>query len=152
MSGNFFGEVIENLWQFYLVAAMFFLLVAICFQRSWYLGLGLSFFLTAFLAMKITDVRGHLMCWLVLAFMLINYFVNRDDLLNPRLREKMMEEKLIGQWAYVVEEIDNSSRRGVVKVGKDVRTALSANGDYIPRGKRVQIQKFSGMRAVVGDP
>ncbi len=145
------SEIIDHIWQFYLVAAMFILCVAIIFQRAWYLGLGISFILTAFLAMKVTEFRTHVAIWVILSVIFISYFLNKDQLLNPRIRARIQEEKLVGQVAFVVEDIDNPSRRGVVKIGNDVRTALSNNGCFIPKGRRVLIEKVDGMKVVVAD-
>jgi len=151
----FFGfhlsEIIEYVWQMYLVAAMFFLMISILFQRAWYLGLGISFLLTAFLAMLVADLRTHMAIGLILAFFFVSYFMNQDQLVNPRLREQILEQRLIGQMAMVVEDIDNPSRRGLVKVGNDTRTALSLSGVFIPKGRKVFVHKIDGIHLIVGD-
>ncbi len=145
------SEVIDYVWQLYLVAAMFFLMISILFQRAWYLGLGLSFLLTAFFAMMVGDMRTHIAIGMISAFFLVSYFMNKDQLVNHRLREQILEQRLVGQIALVIEDIDNPSRRGLIKIGNDTRSASSLDGNLIPKGKRVLVQKVDGTRILVGD-
>jgi membrane protein implicated in regulation of membrane protease activity len=149
--GSSLAEIIDYVWQIYLVAAMFFLLTAVIFQRAWYLGLGIAFILTAFLAMMVSDLRTHIAIGLILAFIFVSYFMNKDQLVNHRLREQILEQRLLGQVGLVVEDIDNPSRRGQVRIGNDIRNAASADGGLIQKGKRVFVQKVDGTRIVVGD-
>ena len=58
-------------------------------------------------------------------------------------------DAIIGSRGYVLSEIDNVSATGKVKLGAMEWTARSTNGDPIPQGTLVKVDKIEGVKAFV---
>ena len=58
-------------------------------------------------------------------------------------------DALLNSQGYVTEEIDNLAARGQVKLGAMEWTARSTNGDPIPQGTLVKVDKIEGVKAFV---
>lgn len=58
-------------------------------------------------------------------------------------------DALIDSQGYVTEEIDNLAARGQVKLGAMEWTARSTNGNPIPQGTLVKVDKVEGVKAFV---
>ena len=58
-------------------------------------------------------------------------------------------KSVIGRKAIVTEDIDPLKSVGLVKVGEEVWSAISANQELIPKDTRVEIVDLSGVKVVV---
>jgi membrane protein implicated in regulation of membrane protease activity len=58
-------------------------------------------------------------------------------------------DALLNSQGYVTEEIDNLAAHGQVKLGAMEWTARSTNGDPIPQGTLVKVDKIEGVKAFV---
>lgn len=68
--------------------------------------------------------------------------------LTPKI-ESTNADRCIGQDALVVEEIDNISAKGQVKVDGKIWTARSSNGDIIEADRLVEVEKIDGVKLIV---
>ena len=58
-------------------------------------------------------------------------------------------DRFIGESAVVTEKIDNIAQTGLVKLQGTVWTARSADGETIPEGVTVTVQKIEGVKLIV---
>ena len=58
-------------------------------------------------------------------------------------------DALLNSQGYVTEDIDNLAAHGQVKLGAMVWTARSTNGDPIPQGTLVKVDRIEGVKAFV---
>ena len=68
--------------------------------------------------------------------------------LRPKI-EKTNVDAVIGSRGYVTEDIDNLQAVGQVKLGGMYWTARSENGQIIPRGTLVEVDRIEGVKAFV---
>ena len=76
--------------------------------------------------------------------------------LRPLVRKKFTPkikstnvDAVIGSQGYVLDDIDNIAATGRVKLGGMEWTARSENGDKIPAGTLVQVERIEGVKAIV---
>ena len=67
---------------------------------------------------------------------------------QPKL-VKTNADRILGQEAVVLEEIDNLRGIGQVKVGGDIWTAPSTQDEPIPKGTLVRVERIEGVKAIV---
>lgn len=67
---------------------------------------------------------------------------------TPKLTRTNVDA-IVGSQGYVTADIDNISATGTVKLGAMEWTARSANGDPIPKGTLVKVEKIEGVKAFV---
>lgn len=72
----------------------------------------------------------------------LKYLVNNNT-------KKSNVDALIGQICIVDSEIDNLKNKGYIKVGADYWKAKSSDGNIIPKGATVKIEKMEGITATV---
>ena len=58
-------------------------------------------------------------------------------------------DSVIGSQGYVTETVDNLSAAGQVKLGGMVWTARSYDGNPIPTGTRIRVERIEGVKAIV---
>lgn len=68
--------------------------------------------------------------------------------LRPKI-EKTNVDAVIGSRGYVTEDIDNLQAVGQVKLGGMYWTARSENGQIIPKGTLVEVDRIEGVKAFV---
>ena len=68
--------------------------------------------------------------------------------LSPKI-VKTNVDSIIGSQGYVTEAVDNMEAVGQVKLGGMYWTARSENGDPIPTGTLVKVEKIEGVKAFV---
>lgn len=61
-------------------------------------------------------------------------------------------DKYIGQEAVVIEAIDNSAAKGMVRVGSTKWTARSTDGSPIKEGATVTVTAIEGVKLIVSEP
>ena len=62
---------------------------------------------------------------------------------------KTNADRILGQEAVVLEEIDNLRGIGQVKVGGAIWTARSTQDEPIPKGTLVRVERIEGVKAIV---
>ena len=67
---------------------------------------------------------------------------------QPKL-VKTNADRILGQEAVVLEDIDNLRGTGQVKVGGSIWTARSAKDEVIPKGTLVRVERIEGVKAIV---
>ncbi len=67
---------------------------------------------------------------------------------TPKLHRTNIDA-IIGSQGYVTADIDNVSATGTVKLGAMEWTARSVNGNPIPKGTLVKVEKIEGVKAFV---
>ena len=67
---------------------------------------------------------------------------------TPKLTRTNVDA-IVGSQGYVTADIDNISATGTVKLGAMEWTARSANGDPIPKGTLVKVEKIEGVKVFV---
>ena len=68
--------------------------------------------------------------------------------LNPKL-EKTNVDSVIGSEGYIIEDVDNLSAAGRVKLGGMEWTARSTDGKPIPAGTLVKVERIEGVKVFV---
>lgn len=93
--------------------------------------------------------------WLQLALFLVVSTVTLASLrpivrkyLRPRMT-KTNVDSIIGSQGYVTADVDNLAATGAVKLGGMEWTARSVNGEPIPAGTLVEVERIEGVKAFV---
>jgi membrane protein implicated in regulation of membrane protease activity len=80
--------------------------------------------------------------------LLIAMFPLVKKVMNPKIT-KTNVDSVVGAQGYVTETIDNIAAVGQVKLNGMYWTARSANGQQIPAGTLVQVERIEGVKAFV---
>ena len=104
-------------------------------------------------AMLIALLKGPM--WLQVMFfivvscaLLILFLPLVKKFLNPA-RTKTNVDAIIGSQGYVTADIDNMAAVGQVKLGAMEWTARSTDGEIIPKGTLVKVDRIEGVKAFV---
>ena len=104
-------------------------------------------------AMLIAFVKGPM--WLQVMFfivvscaLLVLFLPLVKKFLNPT-RTKTNVDAVIGSQGYVTADIDNLAAVGQVKLGAMEWTARSTDGEKIPKGALVKVDRIEGVKAFV---
>lgn len=62
---------------------------------------------------------------------------------------KTNADSLVGQSALLIEEVDNDSAKGALKLGGTTWSVKSLTGERLPAGTRVVIEKIEGVKLYV---
>ncbi len=104
-------------------------------------------------AMLIAFLKGpmwlQVMLFIVVSCALLVLFLPLvKKFLNPA-RTKTNVDAIIGSQGYVTADIDNIAAAGQVKLGSMEWTARSINGEKIPKGTLVKVERIEGVKAFV---
>ena len=104
-------------------------------------------------AMLIAFLKGPM--WLQVMFfivvscaLLVLFLPLVKKFLNPA-RTKTNVDAIIGSQGYVTADIDNMAAVGQVKLGAMEWTARSTDGEIIPKGTLVKVDRIEGVKAFV---
>ena len=104
-------------------------------------------------AMLVAFLKGPM--WLQVMFfivvscaLLILFLPLVKKFLNPA-RTKTNVDAIIGSQGYVTADIDNLTAMGQVKLGSMEWSARSTNGEKIPQGALVKVDRIEGVKAFV---
>ncbi len=109
----------------------------------------------AAVAMIVSALSGPI--WLqVLVFLVVSIvllallrpFVNRVSNLN---KQATNADRHIGQQALVIEEINNLTDTGAVKLDGVVWSARSEQGEIIPVGRLIEVKRIAGVKLYVAE-
>ena len=62
---------------------------------------------------------------------------------------KTNADRIVGQRAVVILDIDNQAAQGQVRINGQVWTARSQDAEPIPAGAQVEVVQISGVKAIV---
>jgi membrane protein implicated in regulation of membrane protease activity len=104
-------------------------------------------------AMLIAFLKGpmwlQVMLFIVVSCALLVLFLPLvKKFLNPA-RTKTNVDAILGSQGYVTADIDNIAAVGQVKLGSMEWTARSINGEKIPKGTLVKVERIEGVKAFV---
>ena len=104
-------------------------------------------------AMLIAFLKGpmwlQVMLFIVVSCALLVLFLPLvKKFLNPA-RTKTNVDAIIGSQGYVTADIDNIAASGQVKLGSMEWTARSTDGEKIPKGTLVKVERIEGVKAFV---
>jgi membrane protein implicated in regulation of membrane protease activity len=104
-------------------------------------------------AMLIAFLKGpmwlQVMLFIVVSCALLVLFLPLvKKFLNPA-RTKTNVDAILGSQGYVTADIDNIAAAGQVKLGSMEWTARSINGEKIPKGTLVKVERIEGVKAFV---
>ena len=104
-------------------------------------------------AMLVAFLKGPM--WLQVMFfivvscaLLVLFLPLVKKFLNPA-RTKTNVDAIIGSQGYVTADIDNIAASGQVKLGSMEWTARSTDGEKIPKGTLVKVERIEGVKAFV---
>lgn len=138
-------------WQLIAWAAVFAVcmiaeMISLGLTTIWFAGGALVAFITAFFHVPLT---AQIIIFAVVSLVLL--FTTRPFAKNyfNKQMQKTNVESLIGEYAVVIETIDNIHSAGHVKVGGMEWTARSKNNEIIPADTIVKIEEVSGVKLIV---
>ena len=104
-------------------------------------------------AMLIAFLKGpmwlQVMLFIVVSCALLVLFLPLvKKFLNPA-RTKTNVDAILGSQGYVTADIDNIAASGQVKLGSMEWTARSTDGEKIPKGTLVKVERIEGVKAFV---
>lgn len=139
-------EISTIVWLILLAAFLAAEAVTVGLVSSWFAG-------GALVALLVSLIGGAI--WLqVLVFFTVSIvlLILLRPLVRKILRPRLVKtnaDSLVGSTCPVVEEIDNLTGTGRVKVGDVTWSARSENGEKIPAGTQVKILKIQGVKVYV---
>lgn len=124
-------------WQLLILVGIVFLIIEIFTPVMFFLNLALACFITAFIALFVTDLNYLIPTFVI--FSLIFLLVLRPILIRKKENggKTGVEEKYIGKIAKVINTITSSS--GVISIYNERWEARSNLGEEIPVGSNVKI-------------
>lgn len=139
------------LWKIWLVISAFFAVlevVSTTFFLIWFAIGALAGSIIALLGFGIQLQIGTFLLLSVIMVIFTRPLVNR--FVGPKTGEvKTNLEKLEGQTAIVIEEIDSALSKGLVKIGGNIWSAFSLSGKKISQGESVRVIKVEGVKLLV---
>ncbi len=138
------------MWQFWLIAAgVFFIaeMATVGFLVFWF---GIGALVTMFFSLFIDNIYIQACIFLftstLLVFLtkpLVNRFINKKQSVPTNAYS------IIGKNGLVMQEINSVKGTGQVKIGTEVWSAKSDNGQSIPKDSTIEVLKIDGVKAVV---
>lgn len=126
-------------WQLLILAGVVLIIIEIFTPVMFFLNLALACFITAIFAWFILD--WNILIPVFVVFSLIFLLFLRPILVKKRNHEQKtgVEEKYIGKTAKVTQSVTSTS--GVVSIYNERWEARSENGEEIPEGSEVKIDR-----------
>lgn len=124
-------------WQLLIITGVIFIIIEIFTPMMFFFNLALACFMTAIVALFITD--WNILIPVFVTFSLLLLIFLRPILIKSRNGGKQtgVEAKYIGKTAKVVETV--TSKSGVVSIYDERWNARSEGGEEIPTGTEVKI-------------
>lgn len=140
-----------ELWHVWIVVGIV-LFIAEIFVPAFLMGsLGIGAWAAAIAAGAGASFTGQILAFIltmVVVFFMVRPFFNKT-LARFDQPVKTGVQALIGRDALVIEPIDNVTNRGRVKIGGETWKAQSANGQPIPDGTTVVVNRMEGVTVFV---
>lgn len=136
------------IWVWTIAIILFAVLEAVTAQlvSIWFVLGAIGALITAFLGGEIWLQIVIFIAISVVTLLLTKPLVKK--VINPKT-QKTNADKCIGETGIVIEEINNISSTGQVKINGNVWTARSTNGDIISKEDLVTVDKIDGVKLMV---
>lgn len=136
------------IWVWTIAIILFAVLEAVTAQlvSIWFVLGAIGALITAFLGGEIWLQIVIFIAISVVTLLLTKPLVKK--VINPKT-QKTNADKCIGETGIVIEEINNISSTGQVKINGNVWTARSTNGDIISKEGLVTVDKIDGVKLMV---
>ena len=137
------------MWQFWIIASEIFFVAEIFTAGFLVFWLGVA----ALIAMISSFITSNIIIQtaIFVIFSVILLFATRP-LVNKFVNTKTIPTNafsIIGKTALVVQEINPIKETGQIKINGEVWSAISENGQIIPKDSEVEIASISGVKAIV---
>ena len=139
-----------ELWVGWLILAGLMFVLEILTAGFLVFWFGVAALLTMVLSIFVDSVVIQIVVFIVLSFILVlatkpivSKYVLKDDMVKTNVYT------VIGKTAITTVDIDLAKGTGQIKVGSDVWSAKSEDGEFIPEGTMVEIVKVEGVKVVV---
>ena len=133
----------------WIVIGVVFMILEMITPAFFYMWFGIAAFITAVSAIWM-DFIWQLSIFVVSSAVLLALtrpLARKISRVEPP--KKIHIEDIVGKEGIVVEDIDNSRGKGLVKVDGDMWRAISEGEDIIEKGEKVKILKVEGAHLVV---
>lgn len=129
------------LWQIFVIAGIASLILEMIIPSGFFLNFALSGFITAFIALYVSDFTVLIIDFVVIAFLslLILRPILLKTLKSSKEKETGVKSEYIGQIVKVVQPVSKFS--GVITIYDERWEARVENDDEIPAGTEVRIIK-----------
>lgn len=129
------------LWQIFVIAGIASLILEMIIPSGFFLNFALSGFITAFIALYVSDFTVLIIDFVVIAFLslLILRPILLKTLKSSKEKETGVKSEYIGQIVKVVQPVSKFS--GVITIYDERWEARVENDDEIPAGTEVRIVK-----------
>ena len=133
----------------WIIVGVVFLVLEIISPTFFYMWFGIAGFISAISSIWL-DFYWQLAIFVLSSAILL--YLTRP--IAKKLHEKEPPKKIhldeiIGKEALVIERIDNSAGKGLVKVDGDIWRAFSSDDSIIEKGEKVRVLKVEGAHLVV---
>lgn len=138
-------------WQIWLVIATFFAIIEIVSTTFYMLWFAIGAVFASICALLGLNLYLQGSCFLLVSLALVIF---TRPLVNSFIKEKEQDvktnvEKLVGQVALVLEEINPEYGNGLVKIGGDTWSAISSEKVKISKGSQVRVLRIEGVKVIV---
>jgi membrane protein implicated in regulation of membrane protease activity len=140
----------DYLWVIWLSVGLILLMLEI-FTPGFVISLiGIACIVSGVTAVFIKNIIIQFIVFIIVLILLMIYIrpIFLKYLVNSNAKKSNVDA-LIGQICIVDSEIDNLKNKGYIKVGADYWKAKSIDGNIIPKGSSVKIEKMEGITATV---
>ncbi len=136
------------IWVWTIAAILFGVLEAITAQlvSIWFVLGAIGALITAFCNGEIWLQIVVFIAISVITLLLTKPLVKK--VVNPKT-QKTNADRCIGETGIVIEEINNLTSTGQVKINGNIWTARSTNGGIIPKDELVTVDKIDGVKLMV---
>ena len=136
------------MWQIWLIASGVFLIAEVFTVSFLVFWLSIGALLAMLVSFFTTNVVVQMTVFVISSGLLI--FATR--LVNKLAKKDVVSTNvysIIGKRAIVVEDIDNNTGRGQIKVDGEIWSAKTQEQHSIPKGSEVEIESINGVKAYV---
>ncbi len=137
------------MWQIWLIASGVFLIAEVFTVSFLVFWLSIGALLAMLVSFFTTNVVVQMTVFVISSGLLI--FATRP-LVNKLAKKDVVSTNvysIIGKRAIVVEDIDNNTGRGQIKVDGEIWSAKTQEQHSIPKGSEVEIESINGVKAYV---
>lgn len=139
-----------ELWVGWLIISGLMFILEILTAGFLVFWFGVAALLTMVLSLFVDSIIIQIVFFIIISFILViatkpivNKYLLKGDMVKTNVYT------IIGKVAVTTIDIDISKSTGQIKIGSDVWSARSENGEVIPAGTMVEILKVEGVKVVV---
>ncbi|APT72688.1 hypothetical protein BG95_07415 [Thermosipho sp. 1063] len=134
---------------FWIVLGLILMVMEILIPTFFIFWFGVGALVSSLVAYFIGNTIWELVVFIVVSGILVVFTRPLVDKITGEQTRKINIDDIIGKKALVLEDIDNKSGKGIIKVNGDTWRAFSKEDEIIEKGKYVKILKVEGAHLVV---